>query len=191
MNHCRSARDQAAGGRGQHVQHAAGTGHGDDFAVRVNRHLRLDVGVDPPGLRLIARGSDGGNLCQTDVGVRVNQAGVDVLAGDVDLLRPLGQLHLFAQRDDLALLEQQHAAFDGGPIDWMNRAADERDRVVLRCAGDEGEASAACAAAKIAAVSAKVSKRRMLVIILLLTAKKSVSLRQSRARFNHILISED
>src|SRR5690606_7052128 len=69
----------------------------------------------------------------------VEQAGVDPLAGAVDLLSVAWDLHLALRPDggDLPFGEDDDAVLDRLAADGIDRAADERHGALLRPAGDD------------------------------------------------------
>ncbi len=92
-------------------------------ALRVDRHVSSHVGVEVAQLVDVTRDVHRADLADPHRAVGVDEAGVDVLAGDVYHASPRGNLYVGADRPDHPVLEQYGAVFnhpvchgvDGGP----------------------------------------------------------------------------
>jgi len=119
----------------QRGQHAVAARHRQQLAVSVDGHQRSGIGVDGAHFRRVDGGAHSLHLGQPERAVGGDEAGVDMLARQVQALRVGGHRKRgvgCADGDDAAALDQQPAVGDVRPVDRVQRGAGEQQRALLR-----------------------------------------------------------
>lgn len=132
--------DGASGWEDAEGEDAVGSCGGDDGGVWIDRDIGADLGGHVADFVVVVHGADGGDFLEPECGDRIDHAGVEVFAGEVDDLGVGGEADA---RHDLVVGDDADFAFGDGDDavgdcfagDCVDGGADEEDGVVLRQGG--------------------------------------------------------